>query len=131
MRDTHTHTCMAPTPYDTASLCMRVTHKKRAAHDTPAHDTSTSTKAAAGNVCVCVCVCHIQCWEKAAELAINFQRHRMHDVVAVVSGKLQDVGRHQAAGELHEGIDDVQGAFDTHMHRHGRRHPRKHTLLFL
>ncbi len=52
---------------------------------------------------------HSQCWEKAAELAISFQRHRMHDVVALASSKLQEVGRHQAAGELHEGIDDVQG----------------------
>lgn len=34
----------------------------------------------------------------------------MHDVVNLASARLQEVGRHEAAGELHEGIDDVQGA---------------------
>lgn len=34
----------------------------------------------------------------------------MHDVVGLVSQRLQQVGRFQAAAELHEGIDDVQGA---------------------
>ncbi|KAJ9515621.1 hypothetical protein QJQ45_021684, partial [Haematococcus lacustris] len=51
-----------------------------------------------------------QAWEQAANLAINFQRHRMHDVISLASSKLQQVGRHQAAAEIHEGIDDVQGA---------------------
>ncbi|EFJ49307.1 intraflagellar protein IFT172 [Volvox carteri f. nagariensis] len=50
------------------------------------------------------------CWEQAAQLAINYQRHRMKDVVNTVSERLQDIGRHQAAGELHESIDDSQGA---------------------
>uniref|UniRef100_A0A7S0YIK8 Intraflagellar transport protein n=1 Tax=Polytomella parva TaxID=51329 RepID=A0A7S0YIK8_9CHLO len=49
-------------------------------------------------------------WEQAASLAINFQRHRMVDVVNMVSGRLQEIRRHQAAAELHESIDDVQGA---------------------
>lgn len=48
------------------------------------------------------------CWEQAAQLAINYQRHRMKDVVGTVSERLQEIGRHQAAGELHESIDDVQ-----------------------
>ncbi|MEW5300130.1 MAG: hypothetical protein WDW38_002966 [Sanguina aurantia] len=51
-----------------------------------------------------------QCWEQAASLAINYQRHRMHDVVNTVSARLVDIQRFQAAAELHEGIDDVQGA---------------------
>lgn len=48
------------------------------------------------------------CWEQAAQLAINYQRHRMKEVVNTVSERLQDIGRHQAAGELHESIDDSQ-----------------------
>ena len=50
------------------------------------------------------------CWGQAAQLAINYQRHRMKDVVNTVSERLQEIGRHQAAGELHESIDDAQGA---------------------
>eukprot|EP00955_Chlamydomonas_euryale_P116459 366417-Chlamydomonas_euryale.AAC.27 len=50
------------------------------------------------------------CWMQAANLAMNYQRHRMHDVIAAVSGKLCSSKRHASAGELHESIDDVQGA---------------------
>lgn len=50
------------------------------------------------------------CWQQAAQLAINYQRHRMKDVVNTVSERLQEIGRHQAAGDLHENIDDSQGA---------------------
>lgn len=66
--------------------------------------------------CIASCGCqdstnHDQlehCWEQAAQLAINYQRHRMKEVVNTVSERLQDIGRHQAAGELHESIDDSQ-----------------------
>ncbi len=51
-----------------------------------------------------------QSWVQAANLAISHQRHRMHDVISVVSQKLLDVGRFQAAADLHESIDDFQGA---------------------
>mmetsp|Transcript_26109 Transcript_26109/g.57041 ORF Transcript_26109/g.57041 Transcript_26109/m.57041 type:complete len:1764 (+) Transcript_26109:195-5486(+) len=51
-----------------------------------------------------------QCWEQAASLAMNYQRHRMHDVINVVSQRLSEIQRYQAAAELHESIDDIQGA---------------------
>lgn len=54
--------------------------------------------------------CHdLQCWEKAAQLAIDYQRHRMHDVVTIASERLQQAGRFQAAAELHEGIGNAKG----------------------
>lgn len=34
----------------------------------------------------------------------------MFDVIEQVSEKLCDIGRHAAAGELHESVDDTQGA---------------------
>jgi hypothetical protein len=40
---------------------------------------------------------------------MNYQRHRLHDVVGVVSQRLMEIRRFQAAGELHESVDDVQG----------------------
>ncbi|GAX77698.1 hypothetical protein CEUSTIGMA_g5141.t1 [Chlamydomonas eustigma] len=51
-----------------------------------------------------------QCWEQAATLAMNYQRHRLHDVVSKVSQRLVGIQRCQAAGELNESVDDVQGA---------------------
>jgi hypothetical protein len=50
-----------------------------------------------------------QCWEQAASLAMNYQRHRLHDVIGIVSQRLQEIQRFAAAGELHESVDDVQG----------------------
>ncbi|KAF5830572.1 intraflagellar protein IFT172 [Dunaliella salina] len=51
-----------------------------------------------------------QSWIQAANLAVNHQRHRMHDVISAVSLKLQEIGRFQAAADLHESVDDFQGA---------------------
>jgi intraflagellar transport protein 172 len=34
----------------------------------------------------------------------------MHDVIGVVSHKLIEIQRYQIAGELHESVDDIQGA---------------------
>jgi hypothetical protein len=59
-----------------------------------------------------------QCWEQAANLAINHQRHRMHDVVGLVSERLVEIGRHQAAAELFEGVDDLQGMAQQHNSSH-------------
>ena len=52
-----------------------------------------------------------QCWEQAASLAQSYQRHRLHDVVGIVSQRLQEIQRFAAAGELHESVDDVQGGW--------------------
>uniref|UniRef100_A0A7S3QV19 Intraflagellar transport protein 172 homolog n=1 Tax=Dunaliella tertiolecta TaxID=3047 RepID=A0A7S3QV19_DUNTE len=51
-----------------------------------------------------------QSWTQAANLAVSHQRHRMHDVINAASLKLQEVGRFQAAADLHESVDDFQGA---------------------
>ncbi len=40
----------------------------------------------------------------------TYQKHRQYDVVDLVSRKLVEIGRFQAAGELHESVDDAQGA---------------------
>ena len=40
---------------------------------------------------------------------MNYQRHRMHDVINMVTQRLIEIKRFQAAAELHESIDDAQG----------------------
>lgn len=50
-----------------------------------------------------------QSWVQAANVANQRQRHRIHDVIAVVSRKLQEIDRFQAAAELHESVDDIKG----------------------
>eukprot|EP00798_Chlamydomonas_sp_ICE-L_P014195 gene14195-20165_t len=52
----------------------------------------------------------VECWEQAASLAMKYQRHRVHDVINLVTQRLIDIQRYQAAAELHESIDDIQGA---------------------
>ena len=52
---------------------------------------------------------------QAAKLVMNHQRHRMHEVVGAVSERLLSIGRIQAAAELHEAVDDVQG-MNLHAH---------------
>lgn len=47
---------------------------------------------------------------QAANIAMQHQRHRMHDVVAAVAQQLVGIGRVAAAAELQEGINDIQGA---------------------
>ncbi|GMH45662.1 hypothetical protein BSKO_13619 [Bryopsis sp. KO-2023] len=49
-------------------------------------------------------------WENAVHVAMTHQRNRMNHVVATVSQRLISIDRFEAAAELHEGIDDVQGA---------------------
>jgi hypothetical protein len=51
----------------------------------------------------------VQCWENAVNLAMQYQKHRIFDIVALAATKLQEVGRFEAAGELHESITDPQG----------------------
>lgn len=46
---------------------------------------------------------------QAANVAMQHQRHRMHEVVAAVAQRLVGIGRVAAAAELQEGINDVQG----------------------
>jgi hypothetical protein len=50
-----------------------------------------------------------QCWRQAAALAVAHQRHRAAEVVAAAAGRLAGIGRHEAAAELFESVDDVQG----------------------
>ncbi|CAD7702008.1 unnamed protein product [Ostreobium quekettii] len=52
----------------------------------------------------------LQLWENAVNVAMTHQRNRLHHVVDTVSHNLMRIGRYEAAAELHEGIDDVQGA---------------------
>lgn len=59
-----------------------------------------------------------QAWGQAASLAMSYQKHRMYDVIEQVSARLAEVGRHAAAGELHESIDDVQGAVRVYCQGH-------------
>ena len=53
-------------------------------------------------------VLNVQAWGQAASLAMSYQKHRMYDVIETVSARLCEIGRHGAAGELHEQVDDVQ-----------------------
>jgi DNA-binding ferritin-like protein len=46
---------------------------------------------------------------QAAHVAMQHQRHKMHEVVAAVAERLVSVGRVVAAAELQEGINDIQG----------------------
>ncbi len=43
---------------------------------------------------------------------MNYQRHRMHDIINAVTERLVGIERFQAAAELHESIDDIQGALE-------------------
>ncbi|KAK9829656.1 hypothetical protein WJX72_007146 [[Myrmecia] bisecta] len=49
-------------------------------------------------------------WENAVKLAMNNKRERITAVVDTVSQRLIAIGRHEAAAELLQGIDDLQGA---------------------
>lgn len=51
---------------------------------------------------------------QAANVAMQHQRHRMHEVVAAVAQRLVGIGRVAAAAELQEGINDIQGKQHQH-----------------
>jgi hypothetical protein len=53
----------------------------------------------------------MDCFVQAAKVAMRHQRHRMHEVVSAVSERLLSIGRAQAAAELHEAVDDMQGMY--------------------
>lgn len=55
-----------------------------------------------------------QCWQQAAALAVMYQRHRAAEVVGLVASRLVAVGRPDAAAEVYESIDDVQGGWRRH-----------------
>ena len=51
-----------------------------------------------------------QVWESAVNLAMSNRKERIGEVVGTVAQRLMQNGRHEAAAELLQGIDDVQGA---------------------
>lgn len=51
-----------------------------------------------------------ECWERAVQLALNFQRDRAQDVVRIVSKRLKDISRYEAAAELLENVGLVEEA---------------------
>ena len=52
----------------------------------------------------------MQVWESAVSLAMTNQRNRIAEVVDAVAQRLVLIGRHEAAAELLQGIDDVPAA---------------------
>ena len=52
----------------------------------------------------------MQVWESAVNLAMTNQRNRIAEVVEAVAQRLGLIGRHEAAAELLQGIDDVPAA---------------------
>ncbi|KAF8062969.1 IFT172 [Scenedesmus sp. PABB004] len=54
-----------------------------------------------------------RCWEQAANVVMQQQRHRLPEVVAAVAQRLVGIGRVAAAAELQEGAGDVHGAIAT------------------
>lgn len=49
-------------------------------------------------------------WENAVHVAMTHQRNKLQYVVTTVSQRLISIDRFEAAAELHEGIDNVEGA---------------------
>lgn len=49
-------------------------------------------------------------WESAVNLAMSNRKERISEVVGTVAQRLIQSERHEAAAELLQGIDDVQGA---------------------
>lgn len=49
-------------------------------------------------------------WENAVNIAMNNRKERISEVVATVAQRLLQASRHEAAAELLQGIDDIQGA---------------------
>ena len=52
----------------------------------------------------------MQVWESAVSLAMTNQRNRIAEVVDTVAQRLVLIGRHEAAAELLQGIDDMPAA---------------------
>ena len=52
----------------------------------------------------------VQVWESAVNIAMNNRKERISEVVATVAQRLVQGSRHEAAAELLQGIDDIQGA---------------------
>ena len=52
----------------------------------------------------------MQVWESAVSLAMTNQRNRIAEVVEAVAQRLVLIGRHEAAAELLQGVDDVPAA---------------------
>lgn len=52
----------------------------------------------------------MQVWESAVDIAMNNRKERISDVVTTVAQRLVQGSRHEAAAELLQGIDDIQGA---------------------
>lgn len=51
-----------------------------------------------------------QVWESAVNIAMNNKKERISEVVNIVAQRLVQNNRHEAAAELLQGIDDMQGA---------------------
>ena len=51
-----------------------------------------------------------ECWERAVQLALNFQREKAQDVVRIVSKRLKDIARFEAAAELLENVGLIEEA---------------------
>ena len=51
-----------------------------------------------------------QVWESAVNIAMNNKKERISEVVTTVAQRLVQGSRHEAAAELLQGIDDIQGA---------------------
>ncbi len=49
-------------------------------------------------------------WESAVNIAMNNKKERIGEVVNTVAQRLVQNNRHEAAAELLQGIDDMQGA---------------------
>lgn len=58
--------------------------------------------------CWC-CLLH-QVWESAVNIAMNNKKERISDTVSTVAERLVQGSRHEAAAELLQGIDNIQGA---------------------
>ena len=51
-----------------------------------------------------------QVWESAVDIAMNNKKERISDTVSTVAERLVQGNRYEAAAELLQGIDDIQGA---------------------
>lgn len=52
----------------------------------------------------------VQVWESAVNLAMSNRKERIGEVVGTVAQRLMQNKRYEAAAELLQGIDDIQGA---------------------
>ena len=52
----------------------------------------------------------VQVWESAVNLAMSNRKERIGEVVCTVAQRLMQNERYEAAAELLQGIDDIQGA---------------------